>query len=60
MNSFIEAQIANMITVTETFTHACEMAALKDDGRISKDEEKQLKKIKAASEKFIKELNHIK
>ena len=60
MNSYIQAQILNIITMTKTFEQACEMAALKDDGKISREEEKQLKKIKVAAQKFRKELEAIK
>ena len=37
-----------------------EMASLKDDGRKSREEEKQLKKLHAACQKFAKELDAIK
>ena len=60
MNSYIKAQILNITTMTKTFEQACEMVAMKDDGKISREEEKQLKKIKAASQKFRKELESIK
>ena len=60
MISYIKAQILNITTMTKTFEQACEMAAMKDDGKISREEEKQLKKIKAASQKFRKELESIK
>lgn len=60
MNSFISAQILNITTMTKTFERACEMAAMKDDGEISREEQKQLKKIKTASQRFIKELESIK
>ena len=60
MNSYIKAQILNITTMTKTFEQACEMAAMKDDGKISREEEKQLKKIEAASHKFRKELESIK
>ena len=60
MNRYIKAQILNITTMTKTFEQACEMAAMKDDGKISREEEKQLKKIKAASQKFRKELESIK
>lgn len=59
MNSYIRAQILNITTMTKTFEQACEMAAIKDDGKISREEEKQLKKIKAASQRFRKELESI-
>lgn len=56
MNSYIHAQILNMIAMVRVFEQACQSAATKDDGKISREEEKQLKKIKTASQKFIKEL----
>lgn len=60
MNYFINAQIVNMIAMTKTFAQACQIAARKDDGIISKDEEKQLKKIESTTKKFISELEAIK
>lgn len=60
MNFYIDAQITNMIAMTKTFEQSCEMAAVKNDGVISKEEEKQIKKIKAASQKFRKELESLK
>lgn len=60
MNSYIEAQIFNMKSMVKVFTQSCELAAQKDDGQISKDEEKQLKQIKVIAEKFCKELDKIK
>lgn len=60
MNSYIDAQIVNMITMVKTFEHSCKMAAVKNDGQIDKTEEKQLKKISAAAQHFIKELERIK
>ena len=59
MNSYINAQILNMIAMVRVFEQSCQNAATKDDGKISRYEEKQLKKIKIASQKFIKELENI-
>ena len=56
MNFYIDAQITNMIDMSKTFVQSCELAAVKNDGIKSKEEEKQIKKIKAATTKFIKEL----
>ena len=56
MNTYIHAQILNMQAMVSTFERSCEMAATKDDGKISRDEEKQLKKIKTAAQAFQKEL----
>lgn len=60
MNSYIEAQISNMKTMVKVFNQSYELAARKDDEQISKEEAKQLKQIKAAAEKFCKELDKIK
>jgi len=45
--------------MVKTFELSCKMAALKNDGKVDKNEEKQLKKISAASKKFIQELEKI-
>ena len=60
MNSYIEAQIFNIKSMVKVFNQSCEMAAMKDDGKISKEEAKQLSKIKAAVERLCKELDKIK
>ena len=60
MNNYIEAQIVNMTTMVKTFEQSCRMAALKNDGTIDRDEERQLKKISAACSSFIKDLERIK
>ena len=60
MNHYIYAQILNMQAMAKTFGQSCELAAMKDDGQISKDEVKQLKRIKAAVEAFCKELDKVK
>lgn len=59
MNFYIDAQIVNMKAMVKTFEQSCRMAATKDDGKISPEEEKILKKISAASQKFIKELDKL-
>lgn len=60
MNDYLEAQIKNMVIMVKTFENSCRMAALKNDGRIDSTEAQQLKKIAAASEKFIRSLQKIK
>ena len=59
MNTYISAQIINMKAMVTTFEASCKMAAMKNDGTIDKSEEKQLRKINAACQKFIKELESI-
>ena len=60
MNEYMKAQITNMTIMVKTFEHSCKMAATKNDGLIDKNEERQLKKISAATQRFIKDLNAIK
>lgn len=60
MNTYIHAQIMNMQAMVQTFERSCEMAAMKDDGKISREEEKQIKKIKAAAQAFCRELEKAK
>ena len=60
MNTYMESQIMNMSAMVKTFEAGCRMAAMKNDGTIDKAEEKQLKKISAACDKFLKELNSVK
>ena len=60
MNPYIEAQIFNIQSMAKVFVQSCEMAALKDDGKINKEEAKQIDKIRTATEKFCKELGKIK
>lgn len=59
MNYHIDAQILNMKAMAKTFEQSCRMAATKDDGKIDPEEEKILKRISAATQKFIKELDKL-
>ena len=60
MNQYIKAQILYMKNVVKTFNDSCHLAATKDDGEISKDEFRTLKRIKKASERYLKALDRIK
>ena len=60
MNTYIEMQIRNMQIVLKTFVQSCELAAKRDDGKIDRNEQRQLDKIVAAANKFEKELSSIK
>lgn len=60
MNTFLKAQIDNMINTLNVFETSCEMAAVQDDGVIDKKEEKALKKLKKATADYIKVLQSIK
>lgn len=58
-NQYISAQCKNMISVINTFTAACELAALEDDGAISGAEEKSLRKVRTAAKRFQAELEKV-
>ena len=60
MNDYIKTHIDNMKTFVKTFEQSCRMGALKNDGTIDKDEERQLKKISAACAGFLKDLDKVK
>lgn len=59
MNSYMNAQISNMIQIVKTFEQSCELATMQDDGKISREERKNLEKIRAASKKFRNNLELI-
>lgn len=59
VNSFLEMQIKNMIVTVQGFEQACQNAAMKDDGHISKAEEKALRKVRAAAAAFLSELQKL-
>lgn len=59
MNAFMKGQIVNIISMVKVFKNSCKMAALKDDGVMNREEEKQMKKINEAADRFIKELEKV-
>lgn len=59
VNSFLEMQIKNMIVTLQGFEQACQIAAMQDDGFISKAEEKALRKDRAAAAAFMSELQKL-
>lgn len=59
VNSFLEMQIKNMIVTVQGFEQACQIAAMQDDGLISKAEEKALSKVRAAAAAFLSELQKL-
>lgn len=59
MNSYIDAQCRFMLTSVDTFVTACELAAKKDDGKISREEERILHAIRKASEKYKSKISKI-
>lgn len=59
MNKFIQLQCKTMISSVLVFLQACKLAAKKDDGCISKEEQKTLDALQAAADSFIRELNRV-
>ena len=59
VNSFLDMQIKNMIVTVQGFEQACQIAAMQDDGLISKAEEKALRKVRAAAAAFMSELQKL-
>ena len=52
-------QCENMIASIKLFEHSCELAAKKDDDKISKEEAKTLKVIRKAGANYIKILKSV-
>ena len=59
-NKYIEAQINNMMLSINTFCQSLEFLATKDDGMISKEEQKIIRQLNKASEKYKKSLEEVK
>lgn len=55
-NPYLKAQCQNMVSALAAFSTACELAAYEDDGALSKEELRQLRKIRAAAARFQAEL----
>lgn len=60
MNAMMLAQINQMLLSVKAFEDAVTLAARKDDGAVSKEEEKMIQQIRKASEKYQKQLEKIK
>ena len=60
MNQFMQAQINSALLSLDTLDKSLELSALKDDGQISKEEEKQIKKIRKAIKDFKDTMEKIK
>ena len=58
-NVFIQTEIKNMKLFAEAFPQRCEAAATKDDGTIDAGEVRILKKVNAATKRFLKELSKL-
>jgi hypothetical protein len=52
MNGFMELQVKNALTSVQTLDKSIELSALEDDGKVSRQERKQIKKIRKAIKRF--------
>lgn len=59
VNSFIKLEITQQIMNCRNFMESCKRAALKDDGKIDKKEQKQLDKLEKVTMKYRKELEKV-
>lgn len=59
VNTFLDMQIKNMIVTVQGFEQACQIAALQDDGKISKAEAQALRKVRALAADFLLELRKL-
>jgi len=56
MNTYMEMSIKACVGYLDSFVQGMKVAALKDDGIVSREEEKILKKLNKATEKYKREL----
>lgn len=59
MNPYIATHIFNAKAMAKNFEQACLQAAKQDDGKISREEEKMLKKVHAITSRFINDLDKL-
>ncbi len=55
-NTYLRTQIQSQILATENFLSICRISAMKDDGRIDKDERKAIKNLEKITNDYQKEL----
>ncbi len=60
MNQFMKAQVASVLLSMKTLYQSIELDALKDDGQISKQERKEIRKIRKAITRFEKAMEKLK
>ncbi len=56
MNEFMKSQVNNALLSLKTLDKTIELAAVQDDGVMSKEEQKQVKRIRRAIRRFEKEM----
>lgn len=58
-NKIMETQIGNMLLSATAFRQSLEVFALKDDGVITREEQKTIRQLTRASRRFEKALDRI-
>ena len=56
MNQFMKSQVNNALMSLKTLDKSIELAAVQDDGVMSKAEQKQVKRIRRAIRRFEKDM----
>ena len=59
VNRFMQSQVNTVLISMKTLDQSIELAAQKDDGVISKEEKKQIRKIRKAIIKFQKSMDKL-
>lgn len=59
MNDFGKGQLRSIIRIIEQSEKTLELAALQNDGIITKEEKKHLNKLKAINKSYIQSLNKL-
>ena len=59
MNAYMQMSIKACIGYLDSFKQGIKVAAMKDDGAISRDEEKLVKRLNKATEKYQRELSDL-
>ena len=56
MNEFMKSQVNNALLSLKTLDKSIELAAVQDDGVMSREEQKQVKRIRRAIRRFEKDM----
>lgn len=59
MNTYMQMSIRACIGYLDSFKQTMRLAALKDDGIITRDEEKILKRLNKATDRYERELSEL-
>lgn len=59
MNTYMESYITSSITYLKTFKQSLRMAAMRNDGRIDRQEQKIIDKVDKLTDKYIRELEKL-